>query len=75
LHRARWGGGVLTRDGRRWWGRENDLAWWSTGGRRGHRRVLQLEEGTEEVRRGPKGADDGGAVELTEGGGDNGAVA
>jgi hypothetical protein len=26
-------------------------------------------EGTGEVRRGPKGADDGGAVELTEGGG------
>jgi hypothetical protein len=26
-------------------------------------------------RRGPKGADDGGAVELTEGGGDNGTAA
>jgi hypothetical protein len=27
------------------------------------------------VRRGPKGADDGGATQLTEGGGDNGAAA
>jgi hypothetical protein len=49
--------------------------WWSTGGWRGHRRVLQLEEGTEEVRRDPKGADDGGTVELTEGRGDNGVAA
>jgi hypothetical protein len=46
----------------------------SSGGRGGHRRVLQLEERTGEVRRGPKGADDGGAAELTKGGGDNGAA-
>jgi hypothetical protein len=29
-----------------------------------------LEEGTGEVRHGPKGTDDGGATELTEGGGE-----
>jgi hypothetical protein len=28
LRRARWGGGVLTRDGRRRWGRENGPTWW-----------------------------------------------
>jgi hypothetical protein len=31
-------------------------------------RVLQLKEGTGELRRGPKGMGDGSAVELTEGG-------
>jgi hypothetical protein len=41
----------------------------SSGGRGGGRRVLQLEEGTGEVRRNPKGADDGSVVELIEGGG------
>jgi hypothetical protein len=40
-----------------------------SGGRGGHRRVLQLEEGTREVRRSPRGVDDGGTVELTEVGG------
>jgi hypothetical protein len=34
----------------------------SSGGRGGRRRVLQLEEGTGEVRRGPKGADDRGVA-------------
>jgi hypothetical protein len=34
----------------------------SSGGRGGRRRVMQLEEGTGEVRRGPKGADDRGVA-------------
>jgi hypothetical protein len=41
----------------------------SSGGRGGHRQILQLEEGMGEVRHGPKGADDGGTAERTEGGG------
>jgi hypothetical protein len=47
---------------------------WSSGGRGGHRRVLQLEERTGEVRRGPKGADEGGTVELTKGERNDGAA-
>jgi hypothetical protein len=39
----------------------------SSGGWGGRRRVLQLEEGMREVRRGPKGVDDGGTTVLTEG--------
>jgi hypothetical protein len=39
---------------------------WSSDGRGGYRRVLQLEERTREVKRGPKAADDGGTAELTE---------
>jgi hypothetical protein len=35
--------------------------------RKGVDEVLQLEEGTGEVRRGPKGANEGGTGELTEG--------
>jgi hypothetical protein len=35
--------------------------------------VLQLEEGTGEVRRGPKGVDEGGHGELTKGGRNGGA--
>jgi hypothetical protein len=45
----------------------------SSGGRGGCRRVLQLEEGTGELRRSPKGADDRGTTKLTEGG-KNGTV-
>jgi hypothetical protein len=36
--------------------------------------VLQLEEGTGEVRRGPKGADEGGTGELTKGERNDGAA-
>jgi hypothetical protein len=46
----------------------------SAGGEGGDQ-VLQLEEETGEVRRGPKGAYEGGAVELTEGGEEATAVA
>jgi hypothetical protein len=37
--------------------------------------VLQLEEGTRQVRRGPKGADEGSTGELTEGERNGGATA
>jgi hypothetical protein len=39
----------------------------SSGGQGGRRRVLQQEERTWEVRRGPKGANDEGTAELTRG--------
>jgi hypothetical protein len=81
LCRARWSGGVLTGDGRQRWAEKTARRGGvprrrrSSGGQGGHRRVLQLKEGTGEVRHGPKGVDERGMVELTEGGGDNGTLA
>jgi hypothetical protein len=75
LCRARWSGGVLTGDGRQRWAEKTARRGGvprrrrSSGGQGGHRRVLQLKEGTGEVRHGPKGVDERGMVELTEGGG------
>jgi hypothetical protein len=75
LRRGRWGDRVLTGDGRRRWGGEKGLA------RRRSKAVAELqwpgklEEGTGEVRRGPKGANEGGTGELNEGERNGGAAA
>jgi hypothetical protein len=46
----------------------------SSSGQGVRQQVLQLEERMGKVRRGPKGVNDGGVVELTEGGKNNGTA-
>jgi hypothetical protein len=66
--------GVLTGDDRRWWSGENGLARRRSEAATNPMSGEGVDEscswrgGTWEVRRGPKGADDEGAVELTKGG-------